>query len=116
MPRIGRPLSNTDCGARGLPVALAPLIGAGWLANGSRSSEFRLTARGFDRYHDLERWVTYQLIEPLWAELLAEHAAEGTPAQWVAPSRGRPGRLWHLASRAMERPVRRTNPTSSAHK
>jgi oxygen-independent coproporphyrinogen-3 oxidase len=32
-----------------------------------------LTPSGYDRYHDLERWVTYHLIEPLWAELMAEH-------------------------------------------
>ena len=35
----------------------------------------RLTERGFDRYHDLERWVTYHLIEPLWEEMLQEHPA-----------------------------------------
>jgi oxygen-independent coproporphyrinogen-3 oxidase len=35
----------------------------------------RLTGRGFDRYHDLERWVTYHLIEPLWEEMLEEHPA-----------------------------------------
>jgi oxygen-independent coproporphyrinogen-3 oxidase len=35
----------------------------------------RLTSRGFDRYHDLERWVTYHLIEPLWEEMLEEHPA-----------------------------------------
>ncbi|MBN1171208.1 MAG: radical SAM protein [Micromonosporaceae bacterium] len=32
-----------------------------------------LTESGYDRYHDLERWVTYSLIEPLWAELMTEH-------------------------------------------
>jgi coproporphyrinogen III oxidase-like Fe-S oxidoreductase len=32
-----------------------------------------LTPSGYDRYHDLERWVTYHLIEPLWEELMAEH-------------------------------------------
>jgi len=32
-----------------------------------------LTNSGYDRYHDLERWVTYHLIEPLWAEMMAEH-------------------------------------------
>jgi len=34
----------------------------------------RLTRRGYDRYHDLERWVTYRLIEPLWGEMAQEHA------------------------------------------
>ena len=32
-----------------------------------------LTEAGYDRYHDLERWVTYHLIEPLWKEMMAEH-------------------------------------------
>jgi oxygen-independent coproporphyrinogen-3 oxidase len=32
-----------------------------------------LTPSGYDRYHDLERWVTYHLIEPLWAEMMKEH-------------------------------------------
>jgi oxygen-independent coproporphyrinogen-3 oxidase len=35
----------------------------------------RLTGFGYDRYHDLERLVTYALIEPLWEEMTAEHAA-----------------------------------------
>ncbi len=64
-----------------------------------------LSPRGFDRYHDLERWVTYHLIEPLWAEMLAEHAAEGTHAGWVTPSRARVSRLWSVMSRVMERQV-----------
>jgi coproporphyrinogen III oxidase-like Fe-S oxidoreductase len=68
---------------------------------------YRLTARGFDVYHDLERLVTYQLIEPLWAEMLAEHlaepgAAEGR-ARWVDPERARTGRAWSLARRLLER-------------
>jgi coproporphyrinogen III oxidase-like Fe-S oxidoreductase len=38
--------------------------------------KLRLTERGYDRYHDLEQWVTYHLIEPLWEEMLddAEHS------------------------------------------
>jgi oxygen-independent coproporphyrinogen-3 oxidase len=43
--------------------------------------ELVVTGRGYDRYHDLERWVTYHLIEPLWAEMMMEHdpaAAPGT--------------------------------------
>lgn len=42
-----------------------------------------LTETGYDFYHDLERWVTYQLIEPLWEELMQEH--ERTP---IAVTRG----------------------------
>jgi coproporphyrinogen III oxidase-like Fe-S oxidoreductase len=47
-----------------------------------------LTAAGYDRYHDLERWVTYHLIEPLWEEMMAEHdvppvtAAVGGGERW----------------------------------
>lgn len=43
--------------------------------------ELRLTPSGYDRYHDLERWVTYHLIEPLWSEMMDEHrtAAEPSP-------------------------------------
>jgi oxygen-independent coproporphyrinogen-3 oxidase len=37
--------------------------------------ELRLTPAGYDLYHDLERWVTYHLIEPLWAEMMAEQRA-----------------------------------------
>jgi oxygen-independent coproporphyrinogen-3 oxidase len=32
-------------------------------------ARYRLTQGGFDRYHDLERWVTYHFIEPLWREM-----------------------------------------------
>ena len=75
-------------------AALSPLALAG-LVRGVPGG-YRLTPRGFDAYHDLERWVTYQLIEPLWAEMLTEHleAPAGTPdgrARWVAPERARPG-------------------------
>ncbi len=65
----------------------------------------RLGADGLDRYHDLERWVTYHLIEPLWAEMLTEHLAEDGRADWVAPERARGGRLWSGVSRVLERPV-----------
>jgi len=42
-----------------------------------------LTGKGYDRYHDLERWVTYHLIEPLWAELMEEHTATSVPPRAV---------------------------------
>ena len=64
---------------------------------------YRLTRRGFDAYHDLERLVTYQLIEPLWAEMLTEHAADGECAAWATPQRARAGRVWSLTSRLLER-------------
>lgn len=38
-------------------------------------STFDLTPIGRDHYHDLERWVTYHFIEPLWAEMMQEHQA-----------------------------------------
>ena len=46
---------------------------------------YALTPRGFDRYHDLERTVTYRLIEPLWGQMLEEHAREGASATWATP-------------------------------
>ncbi len=68
----------------------------------------RLTQRGFDGYHDLERLVTYQLIEPLWAQMLAEHTEptvpDGCGADWVRPEHARRGRAWQMASRVFERP------------
>ena len=45
---------------------------AGWARRSG--NDLVLTERGYDRYHDLERWVTYHLIEPLWAEMMREHA------------------------------------------
>ncbi|HEX9258921.1 MAG TPA: radical SAM protein [Acidimicrobiales bacterium] len=56
------------------PVAHALRGSARALGWSQRSAtEDRLTASGYDRYHDLERWVTYHLIEPLWAEMMHEH-------------------------------------------
>ena len=54
----------------------------------------RLTERGFDRYHDLERWVTYHLIEPLWEEMFQEHSASERPRsrRLPAPAQRRVGR------------------------
>jgi oxygen-independent coproporphyrinogen-3 oxidase len=52
---------------------------AGWVRG---DGMLRLTPAGYDRYHDLERWVTYHAIEPLWASLMAEHRAD-VPA-WVS--------------------------------
>jgi len=66
----------------------------------------RLGPRGLDRYHDLERWVTYHLIEPLWAQMLAEHGVEDAHAGWAAPERAHGTLFWPLVSRALERPGR----------
>lgn len=43
--------------------------------------DVRLTRFGYDRYHDLERLVTYALIEPLWAEMMDEHDEPVTPIE-----------------------------------
>ena len=64
---------------------------------------YQLTPKGFDHYHDIERWVTYQFIEPLWAEMLAEHAAEGSHVPWARTSGARSGRAWRTARRVLER-------------
>ncbi len=86
-------------------AALALLVPVGlvrWSPEG-----YRLTPKGFDAYHDLERLVTYQLIEPLWAEMLTEHpACDG--GGWASPSRARAGWMWSAARRAFERPVAST--------
>ena len=88
-------------------LVLAPLVAAGLLSRGRNDQAggrtYLLTERGFDRYHDLERWVTYQLIEPLWTQMLAEHDLEGASADWVDPAAGRRSRLWQGVSALLER-------------
>jgi oxygen-independent coproporphyrinogen-3 oxidase len=54
----------------------------------------RLTERGFDRYHDLERWVTYHLIEPLWEEMLQEHPARRPNTRRFSPAHAIRGTAW----------------------
>ena len=66
---------------------------------------FALTRAGFDRYHDLERAVTYRLIEPLWGQMLEEHARGGRLGGLGAPDRRRGSAAWEAASRVFERPV-----------
>ncbi len=97
-----------DLAANRLPVARWLHLGraagwaydAFWQAYAGDVAGHRLGARSFDVYHDLERLVTYQLIEPLWAQMLAEHDDPG----WAAPERARRGRLWSVASALLERP------------
>ena len=43
---------------------------------------FSLTPVGRDHYHDLERWVTYHFIEPLWSEMIQEHTGQ-TQQSWT---------------------------------
>lgn len=87
-------------------AGLAPLACAGLLRR--EASGDRLTPRGFSLDHDLERLVTDQLIEPLRAEMLVEHARdpgalEGR-ASWVACTR--PGRSWPPVRRLFEKEMR----------
>ncbi len=86
-------------------AAVPALAASGLVERVDADGVHPLTPRGFDCYHDLERWVTYRLIEPLWAELLAEHASEGGGIGWATPSASRRSLLWKIASRAMRRPV-----------
>jgi coproporphyrinogen III oxidase-like Fe-S oxidoreductase len=87
-------------------AGLLPLLPVGLLR--TAPDGYRLTPRGFDAYHDLERAVTYQLIEPLWAQMLREHDAERGcgRAAWASPDQARRAGAWNVASRVFERPVR----------
>lgn len=63
------------------PLARALQTGsraAGWLQR--TGDEVIMTPKGYDRYHDLEQWVTYHFIEPLWEEMMREHLADGRTA------------------------------------
>ena len=103
----GELMGNHPGWSRAARATLAPLVAAGLLSAvpGVRPGvqAFALTERGFDRYHDLERWVTYRMIEPLWAQMLAEHQQEGSPAAWADPAGARPGQLWRGACLLLER-------------
>lgn len=64
-----------------------PLLDAAWVRAGLRAASaagllratgeggYRMTQRGYDVYHDVERLITYRLIEPLWGRMMTEHAA-----------------------------------------
>ena len=99
------PASEGGAGALALRAVLPLLVAGGLLGTASPEGCHGLTPRGFDRYHDLERWVTYHLIEPLWSEMLTEHAAEGAPANWAAPASGRHARVWKAVEALMQRPL-----------
>lgn len=74
--------------ARALRPLARILAGLGYVA--LRDERALLTPRGYDLYHDLERWVTYRFIEPLWADLMREHG----PLQRAVPAPGPTERLW----------------------
>ncbi|MFP5417188.1 MAG: radical SAM protein [Actinomycetes bacterium] len=108
--RLCAPALSSDPGtvsdvvaAAGLRTALALASGAGLLTRESPDGCRTLTPRGYDRYHDLERWVTYQLIEPLWAQMLAEHDDEGGRAAWATPEASRGRRAWRAVAALLER-------------
>lgn len=105
--RIDIPGLRTSYGrsAGALQAALVPLVGAGLVRRTAQPGQYALTRAGFDRYHDLERWVTYQMIEPLWGELLGEHAAEGRAVAWASSQAARSPVLWRSVRRALLRPV-----------
>ncbi len=63
-----------------------------------RGAEVTLSRRGRNTYHDIERWITYHFIEPLWAEMMAEHGQARTS---VGNGHGRRGPLWALTERAL---------------
>ena len=96
--------SADRCGwARVLEATLFPLVALGLLR--PDHGTYRLTALGYARYHDLERWVTYHFIEPLWAQMLAEHRAEGSHVPWAQTAHGRTGAGWRTADRLFRRPL-----------
>jgi menaquinone C8-methyltransferase len=76
-------------GAGSVTPLLAMLRRLGYLER-QRDGRLHLSERGFDRYHDLERWVTYHLIEPLWEEMLEEHPSRDRPSGGSSP---RPAQL-----------------------
>ncbi len=95
-------LSGTYGGwVRLLRTALAPLAARGLLTRDE--GVYHLTDRGFDRYHDIERWVTYHFIEPLWAEMLAEHKQEGSHVPWAETANARSGPTWRATQRILSR-------------
>ncbi|MBN2113286.1 MAG: radical SAM protein [Acidimicrobiia bacterium] len=75
-PARARALFPGAGGLVGAASGLARLLGWGERTAGGRVA---LTGRGLDRFHDLERWVTYRFIEPLWADMMAEHEAPRPP-------------------------------------
>lgn len=75
--------------ARRLRPLLRALAATGYLE--MRGDSVSLTGRGYDRYHDLERWITYHFIEPLWRDMMNEHhGAAGLRGQAAS----RQGRFW----------------------
>ena len=77
--RSGDPLLNHPLSV----VARITTQALGWSKQAGES--LILTPTGYDRYNDLERWVTYHLIEPLWAEMMSEHRSSSAAPSHVGP-------------------------------
>ena len=60
-------------GETALSLGLDALRIAGYVQQ--EGGDYCLTDSGYDAYHDLERWVTYTFIEPVWADMMREHEA-----------------------------------------
>lgn len=103
--RVCLPPPRWDVTGLALRSLLSLLVAGRLVAPTTPPGCHQLTATGYDRYHDLERWVTYRLIEPLWAQMLAEHTVEGAHPGWVAPQKARRSRLWQVVSRLTARPL-----------
>ena len=58
--------------------------GCGWMRR--TDDALVLTGSGYDRYHDLERWVTYHFIEPLWEEMMREHDRDARAIEFPGPA------------------------------
>jgi oxygen-independent coproporphyrinogen-3 oxidase len=78
-------------GAGSLTPLLAALRRLGYLEM-QRDNRLHLSGRGLDRYHDIERWVTYHLIEPMWEEMLEEHHTTTRPHDHTPKCRPSPRR------------------------
>lgn len=76
--RIPRPPRDPLLGHPMARILTAGARAGGWLRDSGEA--LTLTPRGYDRYHDLEEWVTYHMIEPLWAEMMGEHRRKGIEA------------------------------------
>jgi len=102
--RFEQLFGNSLAGRGALRLAAA----MGWMQRepatlAARRTAFRLTPQGQDHYHDVEQWVTYQFIQPLWGEMMLEldsPGSDGVARRRPAP-RGAVGVL--LAGAGIER-------------
>ena len=80
----------TECfpAERRLRALIGTLVWTGHLR--IEQGQAYLTRQGYDRYHDLERWVTYHFIEPLWEDMMQEHNSQADAPR----TPGIMGRFW----------------------